>query len=466
MAHQISADELRDYLEAISKPDLIAWLVERCQNDEGLRTSLLDLATPKENAAALVSEIRDRLHQAWQLAKHRDGWKMALPISRELDQVLASIQNLIDKGCPREAQTLLVEFLTMAEHGAGQVDDSDGHLDSRCDEAMTLWGQAWAKIEPRDVEQLAGLVYERIRSDGCTSRDKMISKFAEALGTEGLRALQARLKGDLEALPQPDLKRQNRQAYGRTRIIQWLKEIADALGNVDEYIALVESEQQSHVEAVPIARRLFAAGRLQEALAYVEKCTSRFASSESSDYPKLKSQILVALGRKDEAREILWQEFADYPSMFRFEPILALTPDEDKAEARKRAAALAESHRSPEQAAYFLVQINDLDRAAQLVQQRLAEMSGMSYTTLAEVAQALAQSHPLQAWNLYRILLLDVLNRAHSKAYHHAADYLMQMEELSRKTDMQSQQAELVAALRQTHGRKSSFWAQVRNRSS
>jgi predicted phosphoadenosine phosphosulfate sulfurtransferase len=204
---------------------------------------------------------------------------------------------------------------------------------------------------------------------------------------------------------------------------------------------------------------------LEEALAYLEKCTSRFASSESSDYPKLKSQILAALGRKDEAREILWQEFADYPRMFRFEPILELTTDEDKAEAHQRAAALAESYRSPEQAAHFLVQINELDRAAQLVQQRLGEISGAFYGTVAEVAQALAQSHPVQAWNLYRILLLDVLNRAHSKAYHHAVDYLRHMEELAQRANIQPQQAELMAFLRQTHSRKSSFWAQVRNRS-
>jgi tetratricopeptide (TPR) repeat protein len=280
-----------------------------------------------------------------------------------------------------------------------------------------------------------------------------------------LRALQSRLKGDLEALPQPDPKRQDRQVYERTRITSWLKEIADTLGDVDEYITLVESEQQGQVEAVPVARRLLAAGRLPEALAYLEKCTSRFASSESSDYPKLKSQILAALGRKDEAIEILWQEFADYPSMFRFEPILALTPNEDKAEAHQRAAALAESHRSPEQAAHYLVQINELDRAARLVQQRLGEISGAFYSIVAEVAQALAQSHPLQAWNLYRILLLDVLSRAHSKAYHHAVDYLACMEELAQKANIQSQQAEFVQSLRQTHGRKTSFWAQVKGRS-
>ncbi len=348
MADRITDDELRDYLAIISKPDLIAWLMDRCRGDEKLRAALLDLATPKENTEALVSEIRDRIHQAWQLAKHRDGWKMALPISRELDQVLTSIQSLIEKERPREAETLLVEFLTRAEHGAGQVDDSYGHLDSTCQEAITLWGQAWAQVEPRNTGQLAQLVYERIHGDVASIKGEMILKFAKALGAEGLRTLQLRLKGDLEALPQPDPKRLNRQAYERTRITQWLKEIADALGDVDEYIALVELEQQSHIEAVPVARRLFAAGRSEEALVYLEKCTSRFASSESCDCQRLKSQILVALGRKEEAREMLWQEFADYPSMFRFEPIPEPTPDEDKAQAHQRAAALAESHRTPE----------------------------------------------------------------------------------------------------------------------
>jgi len=464
MTHEITDDELRDYLDQISKPDLIAWLMERCQDDEGLRASLLDLATPKENTEALVSEIRERIHQAWQLAQHRDGWKMALPISRELDHVLASIQSLIEKDCPKEAEALLVEFLTAAERSADQVDGSYGHLDFTCQEAITLWGQAWARIEPRDIGQLAQLVYERIHGDSYTIKNEMIPKFAEALGTEGLHTLQSRLKGDIEDLSQPDLTKTD--DFESTRITRWLKQIADALGDVDEYIALVESENQEQSEAIPIARRLFEAGRLQEALAYIEKCTSRFASIRSYDYHRLKSKTLVALGREEEARVVLWHEFFSSPSMSTFESILELTSDEDKTEARQKAAVLAESHRSPEQAAHFLVQINELDRAAQLVQQRLAEMSGTSYTTLPDVAKALAQSHPLQAWDLYRILLLDILHRAHSKAYHHAVDYLMHMEELAQRANIQSQQAEFMAAMRQTHGRKSSFWAQVKSRSS
>lgn len=187
MAHKITDEQLRGYLDATSKPDLITWLMGRCQQDEALRASLLDLVTPKENTEALVTEIRDRIDEAWQLAQQRDGWKMALPISRELDRVLASIESLIEKGCPGEAETLLGEFLAVAERGCEHVDDSDGHLDFTCQEAVTLWGQAWAAIEPRDAGQLVRLVYERIHGDSYTVKDQMIPKFAKALGPEGLR---------------------------------------------------------------------------------------------------------------------------------------------------------------------------------------------------------------------------------------------------------------------------------------
>jgi hypothetical protein len=461
MTHKISDDELRSYLEAASKADLIAWLMERCDEDERLRASLLDLVTPKEKVGLLVEEIRGRLEQALQQSGHRDGYRLMPEISRELDDTLVSIQSLIDRDCPVQAEKLLADFIGAVEQYIDRAAGSYEHLWFTGQRAVTSWGQAWAGIAERDPQQLATLVYGHIHANNYRVKDDMIPAFAAALGSEGLRALQRHLKDDLDAQPAG----RDTHGSGRRRIAGWLKQIADGLGDVDEYIAIVKSEDQEGTEVVPVARRLFTAGRLQEALACLQNPPSSYAANESYDYPKLKSQILAALGRKDEACEVYWQEFTKYPSMSTFERILELTPDEDKAEARQKAAALAESHRSAEQAAHFLVQINELDRAARLVQQRLGEISGTFYSTVAEVAQALEQSHPLQAWELYRILLLDVLNRAYSKAYHHAVDYLVHMEELAQRAGIQSQQAEFMATLRQTHGRKSSFWAKVKTNS-
>jgi len=126
MARKISDNELRTYLEATGKPELVAWLLERCQDDDKLRASLLDLVTPKAHRDVLAGEIRGRIRQAWQLVKRRDGWKMALPISRELDQVLVSIQSLMEKGDLADVQKLLVSFVRAAEKGMANIVSGTG----------------------------------------------------------------------------------------------------------------------------------------------------------------------------------------------------------------------------------------------------------------------------------------------------------------------------------------------------
>jgi len=466
MARKINDSTLKNYLAKTSKPELIAWLMERCQQDERLRASLLDLVTPKEDAKALTSEIRSRIRKAWQLSKRKDGWKMALPISRELDQVLTSIWGLMDKDCLTEAEKLLVVFIQAAEKGMAHIDDSYGYLWPTCQQGVTLWGQVWARIEPRDSKELAELVYGQIHHNDCAVKDDMILKFAEALGEAGLRALQWRLKGDLAALPQPDSKAKFPD-FGRVQVAGWLEEIADALGDVDEYIAIVESEQQVKTYALPVARRLFEAARLQEALAFLEKGTGHrgFHHGEPYDYPTLKTKILAGLGRGDEARETLWKEFATYLSVSTFESILEMTPEVQQAQARARAVSLAEHHRSPEQAAYFLVRLDELQRAASLVEEKQGEISGSMYDVLLKVAQALTEPHPAQAWILYKALTINILDEGRYKAYPHAARYLMRMEELADTAGIQPHQAEFVTSLRQAHGRKSSFWAKVKTHS-
>lgn len=78
------------------------------------------------------------------------------------------------------------------------------------------------------------------------------------------------------------------------------------------------------------------------------------------------------------------------------------------------------------------------------------------------MAEALTEAHPAQAWVLYRMLLLDILNESRYKAYPHAAKYLLTMETPAHVAGIQSQQAEFVRMLRQAHGRKSSFWERVK----
>jgi hypothetical protein len=465
MTHKITESTLNGYLQKVRKPELVAWLLERCRQDEKLRASLLDLATPNEDVEALTSEIRARIGQAWQLSQQRDGWKMAAPIAHELDEVLISIRTLMEKGCLVEAERLLVAFVKKAEKSSDEIDDSYGYLCRVCQEGVTLWGEVWSRIEPRDTSQLANFVYEHIHNNDYTVKDDMICKFAKALGHEGLHALQWRLRGDLAKLPKPNPQEPDwKRDFRRRQVVGWLKDIADSLNDVDEYIAISEAEQQTKSDALPISRRLFEAGRAQEALYVLERVRANqgFAQGQLYDYRTLKVKILIALGRIEEARDTLWQEFTNCLSGHTFEQVLELTPDEQREIIRQRAISLAQEYRCAEEGACFLVQMNALEQAARLIEQRQDEISGSSYSSLLKVAEALAHPYPSQAWLLYRNLLLDILDGARYKAYHHGAKYLMRMEQLAEKADLRLQQAELVRILRQNHGRKSSFWAKVK----
>jgi hypothetical protein len=83
---------------------------------------------------------------------------------------------------------------------------------------------------------------------------------------------------------------------------------------------------------------------------------------------------------------------------------------------------------------------------------------------LVPAAEALEHDHPAAATVLYRALIDDILARARSPAYGHAARYLGRLDTMrvgevaaAGLSDHQAYRAEL----RRTHGRKSGFWNMV-----
>lgn len=165
MSRKISDTKLKKYISQIDRDALSGWLVEQCQNDNKLRSSLLDLAAPKEAVETLVSEIRSRISSAWAKTRSRDGHRQAAFIGKELDSVLQSIGSIIEKGCYLQAEKVLVRYVEAAEKFGVEVDDSYGYLWPVCQAGITMWGKVWAKIEPRDKIKLSELVYSHVHNN-------------------------------------------------------------------------------------------------------------------------------------------------------------------------------------------------------------------------------------------------------------------------------------------------------------
>ncbi len=202
-----------------------------------------------------------------------------------------------------------------------------------------------------------------------------------------------------------------------------LKDIADAQGDVDAYIAQYdEATRRVPKIAADIAQRLIAAGRAQEALDTIEVAEHRQRGWPDFDWEDARIAALDALGRGDEVQAARWSVFEWTLSAPHLKAYLKRLDDDLDAEEQ----ALDQARRHPDvlQALAFLKHWPDLDRAARLVIERADEMDGDVYEILSPAAEALASRSPLAATLLLRAMIDFTLEKARAKRYKHAARHL------------------------------------------
>lgn len=130
----------------------------------------------------------------------------------------------------------------------------------------------------------------------------------------------------------------------------------------------------------------------------------------------------------------------------------------------ERTFAHAAARPEPFGALAFFLDWPRLDLAARPIVAHHASWDGRHYGELAPAAEVLRHDHPVAATILYRAPIDDVLTRARSPPYGHAARYLARLGNL----DIEAvtvpgtpDHAAYRAALKQAHGRKAAFWAAV-----
>lgn len=460
--NHLDDDKLRALLNKCGKTELVEWIIAQAAGNEDFRRTFINLVAPLADVATLVSELSQIISKAWGRTRtSREPWKLARPIASDLEPVLPTLEQLIERGQAQAAEKVLRRFVEAAEKGFDHVDDSYGYLGPLCQQAVTLWGKAWARIETRDSSKLAKLVYEGVQDNNYAVRDHMIRDFAEALGRGALLELKATFEAEYEATAM----KLGLDEWKRREPLRHLANVADALSDVDLYIDVQRRGNATDIYAMPIARRLLEAGRVAEALEHLDRANANRShfNGEPYDYTTLRCKILEALGRKGEAREALWQEFLKVMSNSALERVLAATPAEEHPAVLDKAIAEAERYRDKVTAATFLIERGETNRAAMMIDACAAQLNGCYYGTLLHLAEALQREFPESAWALYRVLLMDILEEKRTKAYHHAADYLAITDELATRTGLRDKQQELRSLLRQKHGRKYAFWSLVRD---
>lgn len=469
-------------LEALGAQRLAELLIEISTGDAAAKRRLrLELAGA-ESPAEVAKEVRKRLTTINRSRSFVD-WQNRRTLVDDLETQRRAIVEKVAEADPKEALELLWRFMALATSIFERSDDGSGTIIGVFHDACENIGEVaiLAKVDPVD---LADRVYEALVVNDYGQYDGLIGIAAPALGQSGLEHLKRRMIALSNApVQRPPEKERCAIGYGsggpiyedemaersrQSTVKLALKDIADAQGDVDAFIAQYDEKTRRVPKiAAEIGQRLLAAGRAEEALAIIDAAEHRKpADWEWPDFEWEDARIdaLETLGRAGDAQKVRWNCFERSLSSSHLRAYLKRLPDFDDVEAEERALAHAEGYRSRLGALSFLVSWPALDRAARLVIAHAGDLDGNHYEILTPAADALAAKHPLAATLVLRAMIDFCLTNSRSSRYKHAARHLLECSGLSKGIEdfgaFEPHDA-YEARLRQEHGRKQSFWSQI-----
>lgn len=468
-----------DNLEALGAKRLAELLMDIAENDAATHRRLrLELAA-KEAPETVATEVRRRLVQIARARSFVD-WRKIRDLAADLEAQRRTILDQVAKIDAADALELMWLFMDMAEAVHARCDDSNGIIGDVFRGACRDLGSVTQAAKP-DPVPLADRAFAALSDNGYGQYDHLIETLSPSLGAEGLDHLKARFI-ELSKTPAEKPSSENRKVVGwgmsgplyedeikarrrESRIRLALREIADAQGDVDAFIAQYDAKTRKVPKiAADIARRLLAAGRAIEALRMIDAAEHRRSGWMDFDWEDARIEVLEALGRSDEAQNARCSCFERALSTEHLRAYLKRLPDFDDVEAEERALNHAERYESLLQALAFLVSWPAVDRAARLLVTRAGELDGDHYEILSPAADALAGKHPLAATLLLRAMIDFTLTKARSSRYRHAARHFMECASLAAAIGdfgaFESHGA-YAARLQAEHGRKSGFWSLI-----
>jgi len=406
------------------------------------------------------------------------NWKNRKPLVTDLESQLRAIKEQIAPADPAEGLALLWRFMQVATPLFERCDDSSGIVICVFHDACALLGKI-ALAAGTPPEALAAAAIDALRDNGYGQYDGLIAILTPALGAEGLAHLKQRIeilaatpvpvppKGDWEAVGYGSggatYAHQMEERSWQSMVGMALKDIADAMGDVDAFIAQYDPKTRKVPKiAADIAARLLAAGRAADALGFVERAEITEGRWLPREWQDARLAALEDLGRGDEAQAFRWECFESDLSVDHLRAYLKRLPDFEDIEAEERAMDHAMKHASLLTALQFFLAWPSISHAADLLIQRHLEIDGDRYEYLAPAAETLSERHPLAVTLALRAMIDFTLTKARSKRYGYAVEHLATCADLATRVEDFSELEThdvYLAQLKSQHGRKYGFWS-------
>ena len=451
-------------LEALGAARLAELLITLSEGDAGAKRLLRLALAEQKGPAEIAREVRKRLATIERSGSFLDDDQRD-KLLKDLERQRQAISGPIAEHNPARAVELFWDLLGLAEGLIDRCDDSDAVVRDFFHQSSAALGQVALKA-PGDPTALADQVYAAIVSNGYGQFDPILRDLGPALGPAGL----AHLRQRLELLRGRDTSKEGAKGQRYWLVLSAMLDIADALGDVDAYLAEYRDHDPETLTvpaiAAKVAQRLTQAGRAEEALTLLQGADPGLSERRlgAEEWCDARLAALEALGRGDEAQAQRWEYALMELSRRHLRDYLKQLPAFEDADAEERALDLVAEHDDLQEVLWFLLHWPEPRRAARLVLASAQPLNGDCYTLLAPLAELLEKDHPLAATRCLRAMVDFSLKVGRSTRYSHAARHLHTCHVLSRRIEDWGDLIDhrsYAAQLRRDHGRKHGFWSLV-----
>ena len=439
-------------VQAMDVDELRELVVTLAQRDGGVRRMLeIRATTASGDDAQAKAELEAYVRNTLAFRGFVD-YRRSFEVAEAASEMLDELENHLNSGAAEVARPALLRALTRLRKIIEQVDDSSGSIGDQCQRAADLYARACRLGEPDPVKLATWLV--KFRADSPGWPNLVLADFVDSFDEQALGTYR-------RAVAALDRKLADRDQFGRFEVDAMLLELADHDGDVDRAVHLLS--QREHPQFGAIVDRLRAAGRTEDAVAWIDRAVAagRISSHGGGNDFWLSPDDVAAtyqgLGRIDDAVAALRADFVRQPSVGAYRILLDFAAGVDRVDTERtwafdHARQLASDRFA---AGAVLVQLSlsegDIDAAWQA-----ADQYGPGWAWR-ELADRGAEARPVAAADLYRPQLEKDLRYPNSKLYPDIAATLATMAKLYERGGRSAGFASFIAQIRQDYGRRPSL---------
>ena len=381
-----------------------------------------------------------------------------------LETVASRIEQLVQSE-PGRACGLYEAFLAGCTAKADELDDSSGYFGQFAGSIICGWTKARCAAGIKRSET-AALLLAWMDDDPFAFFHGFEKQMVEAFDAEGLAAFEQRIRSRFEAAltatPTPEALPGDRPECSRCHWGVVLRAIYLAQKNRDAYIGLTSETGLSPEDCLALANLDRANGRIEDALAWVERGTGLCGEdartwSARRDLEKLQCDLLAILDRSAEARAIAWKEFEKHPSQYTYADLMRFVEEADRADWHARAmdaANRADLHTRIE----LLIAAREIGRLGDLIAGTTdGALQGASHSATEPAAKALEDARPELAARLWRAQGMRIVEAGKSKYYDAGLGDFMRAKQCYERAGLEVGWERTVRIVSDRHFRKTGF---------